>query len=39
MTVAMLLAKNKIIPPNIWFHDPNIKDDEDHTVCYYLFNN
>lgn len=31
-TVAMLLAENKIVPPNDWFHDPNIKNKEGKTV-------
>ena len=27
------------IPDSIYNHDPDIKDNEGHTVCYYLFNN
>ena len=31
-TVAMLLAENKIVPPDDWFHNPNIKNKERKTV-------
>ena len=36
MTVAMMLAKNKIIPPKEWEHNPNIIDSKYNTVEYYL---
>ena len=36
MTVAMYLANNRIIPPKQWIHDPNIKDNNNRTVAYYL---
>ena len=35
----MILAKNSIIPSDEWYHNPNIKNKDGHTVCYYLFNN
>ena len=33
----MLLAKARIIAPKEWEHDPELKDNEEHTVCYYLW--
>ena len=36
MTVAMHLANNKIIPPKEWYHNPNIRDNNHHTVAHYL---
>ena len=39
MTVAMILAKNGIIPPKEWYHDPNLVNNEGRTVCYFLFIN
>ena len=35
----MCLAVNGIVPPKEWEHDPGIKDENNHTVCYFLFNN
>ena len=35
----MLLAMKGIIPDEKYSHDPELKNNEGHTVCYYLFNN
>ena len=32
----MILALNGIIPSKEWHHDPNIKDNNNRTVAYYL---
>ena len=32
MTVAMILAKNKIIPPKEWYHDKKMKNNNGKTV-------
>lgn len=34
----MLLAKY-IIPPKEWYHDPELTDNNGHTVSYYLKEN
>ncbi len=39
MTVAMYLAKKEIIPPKEWYHDPNIKNEQNKSVCNYLCEN
>ena len=36
MTVAMIFAKNGMIPPKQWEHDKLMKDNENHTVEDYL---
>lgn len=33
----MKMAKNGIIPGEKYYHDPEIRDKDGHTVCYYLF--
>ncbi len=33
----MYLAWKNIIPPKEYNHDPNITDNDIHTVCYYLY--
>jgi len=35
----MLLAKNGIVPPKEWYHDPNIKNDWSETVAILLARN
>ena len=35
----MLLAKDGIVPPKQWIHDPNIKDKGYYTVVRYLKEN
>ena len=35
----MILALNSIIPPKEWYHNPEIKDKDSNTVCYYLWDN
>lgn len=35
----MLLARKGILPSQEWYHDPNKKNNFNHTVCYFLFNN
>ena len=35
----MILAKNSIIPPNEWYHDPTIKNKENKSVASYLYYN
>lgn len=32
----MFLARNKIIPPKLWYHNPNIKNKDNKTVSDYL---
>lgn len=34
----MYLASNGIVPPQQWYCNPDISNNENHTVCYYLFN-
>ena len=38
MTVAMLYARNGMIPPDCWNHDPNIVDNYNNTVAMILAN-
>lgn len=38
-TVAMILARNGIIPPAIWKHDPKLRDIECKRVSDYLIEN
>ncbi len=39
MTVAMILANKRIIPPKEWYHDPKICDNHGWTVAIYLLKN
>ena len=40
MTVAMLYARNRMIPPDCWNHDPDLKDKVDNeTVAMMLARN
>ena len=32
----MYLAKNKIIPPKQWYHDPNLQSQHGMTVAMYV---
>ena len=36
MTVAMLYARNGIVPPKEWKHDPSIEDKNGKTVAMLL---
>ena len=37
MTVAMELALNNIIPPNQWYHDPNLRNtNSNFTTAMYI---
>jgi len=36
MTFAMYLARNGIIPPKEWCHDPNITNSDGYTVAHKL---
>ena len=35
----MYLAENGIIPPEEYYHDPELRDSRYNTVCYYLWDN
>ena len=35
----MRLAEMGIIPTKDWYHYPELKDINNHTVCYYLWDN
>ena len=37
--MALLLAKNGIIPPKEWNHDATIHNNDNYTVAMYLFEN
>ena len=38
-TVAMILARNGVIPPAIWKHDSQLRDNECKRVSDYLIEN
>ena len=35
----MLLAMRGIVPGREYYHDPEIRNKDGHTVCFYLWNN
>ena len=38
-TVAMILAKNKIIPPKQWYHKPDLQGKDNYTTAMYIADN